>query len=86
MVNKLCIHTKNVTLEVIARIINVVAKKYGCRVTYLPAGNTLRFVGDPTVWQWIVEEFMETFLQANGMQPVKVPIRDKKRDRFTGRI
>lgn len=61
MMNKLYIASKNVNLEVIAKLLNSVAEKYGCFVRYNRRENSLKFIGDEDYWKHIVEEVMEFF-------------------------
>ena len=59
--NKLYIASKNVNLEIIAKLLNSVAAKYGCYVRYDRRENSLKFIGDEDYWKHIVEEVMEFF-------------------------
>ena len=61
MMNKLYIASKNVNIEVIAKLLNSVAEKYGCYVRYDHRENSLKFIGDEDYWKHIVEEVMEFF-------------------------
>ena len=61
MMNKLYIASKNVNLEIIAKLLNSVAEKYGCYVRYNREENSLKFIGDESYWRHIVEELMEFF-------------------------
>ncbi len=61
MMNKLYIASKNVNLEIVAKLLNSVAEKYGCFVRYDSRENSLKFVGDESYWRHIVEEVMEFF-------------------------
>ena len=70
MVNRLRIAIKNVNLEIIAKILNSVARKYGCWVRYLPRENRLKFIGDHACFQPIVEEMLAFFSADPALAPV----------------
>lgn len=72
MVNQLRIAIRNVNLEIVAKILNAVARKYGCWVRYLPLENRLKFVGDPACFQPIVEEMLAFFSTDSALSPVPV--------------
>lgn len=72
MVNRLRIAIKNVNLEIIAAILNSVARKYGCRVRYFARENRLKFIGDQTCFQPIVEEMLSFFCADPALAPVPV--------------
>ncbi len=59
--NKLYVASKNVNLEIVAKLLNSVAEKYGCHVRYEKRENSLKFIGEETYWSHIVEELMEFF-------------------------
>ena len=61
MTNKLYITSKNVNIEIIAKLLNSVAEKYGCYVRYNHKENSLKFIGDQDYWKHIVEEVMVFF-------------------------
>ncbi len=61
MIDKLYIASKNVNIEVIAKLLNSVAEKYGCYVRYDRRENSLKFIGEEDYWKHIVEEVMEFF-------------------------
>lgn len=71
MTNKLRIAFTNVNLEIVAKILNPVARKYGCYVRYLSRENRLWFVGDQIYFRPIVEEMMASFFAAPGMAPAR---------------
>jgi len=68
MVNKLNIASKNVNLEIVAKLMNSVARKYDCRVMYSRCENSLNFIGDTLYWRHIAEEMMEFFLPNTPME------------------
>ena len=61
MMNKLYIASKNVNMEILAKLLNSVAEKYECFVRYNQDENSLSFLGDESYWRHIVEEMMEMF-------------------------
>lgn len=71
MVNNLRIALKNVNLEIIAKLLNPVARKYDCYVKYIPRENRLKFVGDQSYFRPIVEEMMATFFPKPAMTPIQ---------------
>ena len=72
MMNKLYIASKNVNLEVIAKLLNSVAEKYGCYVRYEKEENSLKFIGDESYWAHIIEELMEFFFPQMEMAAATV--------------
>ena len=76
MMNKLYIASKNVNLEIVAKLLNSVAEKYGCYVRYDRRENSLKFIGDEDYWKHIVEEVMEFFFPRieSAAVPVKTGI------------
>jgi len=69
MKNKLYIASKNVNLEILAKLLNSVAEKYDCYVKYNKQENSLEFIGDRSYWRHIVEELMTFFFPENAMTP-----------------
>ena len=61
MTDKLYFNSKNVNLEIIAKLLNSVAEKYGCYVRYDRKENSLKFIGDQDYWKHIVEEVVAFF-------------------------
>ena len=61
MTNKLYITSNNVNLEIIAKLLNSVAEKYGCYVKYDLKENSLNFIGDQDYWKHIIEEVVAFF-------------------------
>ena len=74
MTNKLYIASKNVNLEIVAKLLNSVAEKYGCHVCYVKQENSLKFIGEEAYWSHIVEELMEFFFPRMEMAAAKVSI------------
>ena len=69
MMKKVYIASKNVNLEILAKLLNSVAEKYDCYVKYNKQENSLEFVGDRSYWRHIVEELMTFFFPLNAMTP-----------------
>ena len=61
MMNKLFIASKNVNMEIFAKMLNAIAKKYDCYVRLNKEENSLSFLGDEDYWRHIAEEVMEMF-------------------------
>ena len=75
MVDQLRFALKNVNPEIIAKLLNPVARKYGCWVQYLPRENSLKFFGDQACFRPIVEEMLAIFFPEPAIVPV--PAREK---------
>ena len=69
MMNKLNIASKNVNLEILAKLLNSVAGKYDCFIKYDPCENRLEFIGDQSYWRHIVEEMMTFFFPKGAVPP-----------------
>ena len=69
MINKLYIASKNVNLEILAKLLNSVAEKYDCHVRYCKAENSLEFIGERSCWRHIVEEVMSFFFPQGAVAP-----------------
>ena len=52
---------KNVNLEILTKLLNSVAKKYGCRVEYIADDNRIKFFGDMDCCRHITEEMLTIF-------------------------
>ncbi len=52
---------KNKNLEILTKLLNSVAKKYGCRVEYVPDEDTIRFSGDMDCCRHVTEETLAFF-------------------------
>ena len=74
MMNKLYIASQNVNLEIVAKLLNSVAEKYGCHVRYVKEENSLKFIGDETYWAHIIEELMEFFFPQMEMAAAAVEV------------
>ena len=74
MKNKLYIASKNVNLEILAKLLNSIAEKYDCFVKYDKQENSLKFIGDTSCWRHIVEEFLEWFFPQSMMAPAMVGV------------
>lgn len=70
--NAFFIQSKNVNLEIIAKLLNSVAKKYDCHVQYLSRNNCLEFYGEEACWRHIAEEVMEFFFPKSRLSAVMV--------------
>lgn len=74
MMNKLYITSKNVNLEIIAKLLNTVAEKYECHVRYEKRENSLKFMGEESYWVHIIEELMEFFFPQMEMAAATVKV------------
>lgn len=72
MTNKMYIASKNVNLEILAKLLNSVAERYDCYVKYNKPENSLEFIGERSCWRHIVEEVMSFFFPNNAMAPAVV--------------
>jgi len=70
MMNKLYIASKGVNLEILAKLLNSVARKYDCHVGYDKQENSLEFIGDESYWRHIAEETMAFIFPKSEMVPV----------------
>jgi hypothetical protein len=61
--------SKNVNLEVIAKLINSVAQRYDCYVQYISRDNSLKFHGEEATWRHIIEEVMAFFFPKDALAP-----------------
>lgn len=66
---ELFIASKNVNLEIVAKLINSVARKYDCYVQYISRDNSLKFHGEETCWRHIIEEVMAFFFPKDALAP-----------------
>jgi len=67
--NEIPITIKNANLEILAKIINAVAKQYQCRVDYVEEENRLEFVGDQDCCRHIMEETLALFPKDKNTAP-----------------
>ncbi len=51
-------------MEIICKLMNSVAKRYGCRLQYNPQSGGLQFSGDSAYQKYIVEETLSYFRAA----------------------
>ena len=68
--------TENVNLEIIAKLLNSVAEKYGCYVRCEKRENSLKFMGDESHWAHTIEELVEFF--SLQMEMVAAAVRVKR--------
>lgn len=52
---------KNVNLEILTKLLNSVATRYGCRVDYIAVDNRIVFEGDQECCRHITEEALAFF-------------------------
>lgn len=67
--------SKNVNLEIIAKLLNSVAEKYGCYVRCEKLENSLKFMGDESHWARIIKEIMEFFSPQMEMAAAAVRVK-----------
>jgi hypothetical protein len=72
MIDELYIASKNVNLEIVAKLLNSVAEKYDCCVRYDQKKNSLEFFGDDAYWRHIVEEVLALFFPLPQMRAVRI--------------
>ncbi len=58
---KIPIVYKNRNLEILTKLLNSVAKKYGCHVEYVAEEESIRFFGDMDCCQHVTEETLALF-------------------------
>ncbi len=56
-------------LEIISKIMDSVAKKWDCHVSYIPTQNKLEFSGDSALKNYIAEEILALFPATDGIEP-----------------
>ena len=63
-------------LEVLTKLLNSVARKYGCHVEYIADENRLRFIGDHACCRHIAEETLALFQRTSDPAgfPLKCPL------------
>lgn len=74
--NKVPIIYKNVNLEVLTKLLNSVAKRYGCTVEYNAEDNRIAFTGDEECCRHVTEETLAFFpktARRDGF-PIKCPV------------
>ena len=73
--NEIPIIKRNANLEILAKMINSVAKHYDCHVDYVADENRLQFVGDQDCCRHISEETLALFPRTgNADLPLKCPV------------
>lgn len=63
-------------LEILTKLLNSVAKRYGCRVEYIAKENRLKFHGDDTCCKHITEETLAFFPADKNIEdlPLSCPV------------
>lgn len=79
MENPLQIAVQNVNLEIMAKLLNSVARKYDCHVAYNTIENRLNFTGEEEIWKHIYEELVEHFLPESKTATARIRNRFEKR-------
>jgi hypothetical protein len=74
---ELFVTSKNVNLEILAKLLNSVAKKYDCYVQYLSCENSLKFHGEEACWRPIIEEVVAFFFPKAKTVPAMAPVDDR---------
>jgi len=70
MMNAIPIVVRNTNLEILAKIINAVAKQYECHVSYVAHTNRLEFHGDQDCCRHIMEQALANFPKDKKHIPV----------------
>ena len=60
---------RDANLEILTKILNSVASKYGCRVEYIAEANRLKFHGDRVFCKHITEEALAFFPADENLAP-----------------
>ncbi len=70
---------RNTNLEILTKLLNSVAKKYGCTVEYIAADNRIRFSGDSNCCRHVTEETLAFFPKTMSRNefPINCPIDDQ---------
>jgi hypothetical protein len=74
--NKVPIIYKNVNLEVLTKLLNSVAKRYGCAVEYIAEDNRIAFNGDAECCRHVTEETLAFFPKTADRDgfPIQCPV------------
>lgn len=48
-------------LEIISKLMNSVAKRYGCRIKYDPSDRSLKYYGETSYQKYIAQETLSFF-------------------------
>ncbi len=69
----------NTNLEVLTKLLNSVAQRYGCAVEYIAADNRIKFSGDSNCCRQVTEETLSFFPKtADQIEfPVSCPIDER---------
>ena len=67
---------KNVNLEVLTKLLNSVAKRYGCAVEYIAEENRIAFTGDSECCRHVTEETLAFFPKTVKREefPIQCPV------------
>ncbi len=73
--HKIPIIYKNKNLEILTKLLNSVAKKYGCTVEYVAEEDTIRFTGGMDCCRHVTEEALAFFPKTllRGDVPLNCP-------------
>jgi hypothetical protein len=63
--HKIPIVYQNKNLEILTKLLNSVAKKYGCHVEYVAEDESIRFSGDMECCRHVTEETLALFPKAS---------------------
>jgi hypothetical protein len=76
--DKVPIIYKNVNLEILTKLLNSVAKRYGCTVKYIAEDNRIAFSGDSDCCRHVTEEALAFFPKTVGRDefPIQCPVDD----------
>ncbi|MGD9367873.1 MAG: hypothetical protein PVH87_19385 [Desulfobacteraceae bacterium] len=76
---KIPIILKNVNIEVMTKLLNSVAKRYGCHVEYIAEDNRIQFKGDISCCRHVTEEVLAFFPKTTEKSslPFNCPIDEK---------
>ena len=80
--HKIPIVYKNKNLEILTKLLNSVAKKYGCTVEYVEENESIRFSGGVDCCRHVTEETLAFFPKTSqrGDFPIQCPTIDKLKD------
>ncbi len=60
-------------LEILTKLLNSVAKKYGCRVEYMAEEDRIQFIGDMECCRYVTEKTLALF--PKSFEAAKLPLR-----------
>ena len=80
--HKIPIIYKNKNLEILTKLLNSVAKRYGCHVEYVAENNSIRFSGNMDCCRHVTEETLSFFPKTmqRGDFRLNCPTIETKRD------